>query len=214
MLSGNAGQHKTLLVTSPAVGCGKTSVSVNMAMTFVAEGKRVLFIDTNFRRPTSSVLFGRAETAAASQEHPDFGLSNYLMGQCEYNNVIRPSDIEGLDVIDSGPMLSTPSEQLASIRMTDLLTKGKDQYDYVVIDGPPMLVSDAKAMAAMADGTIVVFNATMTRRGEAQRTLRELNRVNANVIGTVLVGTKSIKGGYFNEMYKSYQQYQEIPAKV
>jgi len=94
--------------------------------------------------------------------------------------------------------------------MTKLLEKSRELYDSVVIDGPPLLISDAKILAAQADGTIVVFNAGATRRGAAQRTLRELRDINANLIGGVLVGVRSMKGGYFQEVYRSYQAYQQI----
>lgn len=209
-LSGSGESHKTLLVTSGRAGDGKTSVAVNLSATLVAEDKKILFIDTNFRRPSTATLFPRTEADGSVAEHVDFGLSNYLMGQCEYDDVVRTSGIEGFDIIDSGPLPSNPAEILGSANMTKLLEKSRELYDSVVIDGPPLLISDAKILAAQADGTIVVFNAGATRRGAAQRTLRELRDINANLIGGVLVGVRSMKGGYFQEVYRSYQAYQQI----
>lgn len=209
-LSGSGESHKTLLVTSGRAGDGKTSVAVNLSATLVAEDKKILFIDTNFRRPSTATLFPRTEADGSVAEHVDFGLSNYLMGQCEYDDVVRTSGIEGFDIIDSGPLPSNPAEILGSANMTKLLEKSRELYDSVVIDGPPLLISDAKILAAQADGTIVVFNAAATRRGAAQRTLRELRDINANLIGGVLVGVRSMKGGYFQEVYRSYQAYQQI----
>jgi capsular exopolysaccharide synthesis family protein len=203
-LSGSGESHKTLLVTSGRAGDGKTSVAVNMSATFIAEDKKVLFIDANFRRPSTATLFPRTEADGSVAEHVDFGLSNYLMGQCEYNDIARTSGIEGFDIIDSGPLPSNPAEILGSANMTKLLQQSRELYDYVVIDGPPLLISDAKILASAADGTIVVFNA------EAQRTLRELRDINANLIGSILVGVRSMKGGYFQEVYRSYQAYQQI----
>lgn len=209
-LSGSGGSHKTLLITSGRAGDGKTSVAVNLSATLVAEDKKILFIDTNFRRPSTATLFPRTEADGSVAEHVDFGLSNYLMGQCEYDDVVRTSGIEGFDIIDSGPLPSNPAEILGSANMTKLLEKSRELYDSVVIDGPPLLLTDAKILAAQADGTIVVFNAGATRRGAAQRTLRELRDINANLIGGVLVGVRSMKGGYFQEVYRSYQAYQQI----
>ena len=209
-LSGSGESQKMLLVTSGKAGDGKTSVAVNMTATLIAEDKKVLFIDANFRRPSTAMLFPRTEADGAVAEHVDFGLSNYLMGQCEYDDVVRPSGIEGLDIIDSGPLPSNPAEILGSANMTKLLEKSRELYDYVVIDGPPLLISDAKILAAQADSTIIVFNTAMTRRGAAQRILRELRNINANVIGSVLVGVRTMKGGYFQEVYRSYQAYQQI----
>jgi succinoglycan biosynthesis transport protein ExoP len=209
-LSGSGESQKALLVTSGRAGDGKTSVAVNMTATFIAEDKKVLFIDANFRRPSTATLFPRTEADGAVAEHVDFGLSNYLMGQCEYDDVVRPGGIEGLDIIDSGPLPSNPAEILGSANMSKLLEKSRQLYDYVVIDGPPLLVSDAKILAIQVDGTIVVFNAAITRRGAAQRILRELRNINANIIGSVLLGVRSMKGGYFHEVYRSYQAYQQI----
>lgn len=206
-------EHKSLLVTSPAAGDGKTSVAVNLASTMIAENKKVLLIDTNFRRPSTSALFPRTGEDGAMIEHPDFGLSNFLLGQCtDEKQIIRPTGITGLYLIDSGPLPANPAELLDSSRMKQLLATCNQQFDQVIIDGPPLLVSDAKALASAVDGTIVVFNTATTHRGAAQRVLRELEQVNANTVGSVLMGIKTRKGGYFQEVYRSYQEYQRVPV--
>lgn len=210
-LSGSGEGKKTILVTSGNAGEGKTSVAINMTATLIAEGHRVLYVDTNFRKPVGPTLCPKRETKDTI-EHVDFGLSNYLMGQCDIGRVIRAGNIEGLDVIDSGPLPLNPSNLLASNKMGDLLEDTAQMYDYVIIDGPPLLVSEAKILASQADGTILVFNATSTRRGAAQRALRELKSTNAHIIGTVLLGVRSMKGGYFHEVYRSYQEYQRVPV--
>lgn len=214
-LSGPAGSdHKVLLVTSPAAGDGKTSVAVNLASTMLYENKRILLVDTNLRRPSTAHLFPRTETNGAVSEHPDFGLSNYLMGQCpEEKDIIRFSGIEGLDIVDSGPLPANPAELLDNPRMHQLMERCKQVYDYVILDGPALLVTDAKVLATNADGTLVVFSAAETHRGTAQRILRELQHVHANTLGTVLMGVKSRKGGYFREAYRSYQNYQRVQIK-
>jgi succinoglycan biosynthesis transport protein ExoP len=208
-----ATEHKTLLVTSPSAGDGKTSVAVNLAATTVHENKRVLLIDANFRRPSSGLLFPRTEVDGSVSEHADSGLSNYLMGQCaDEKEIIRSSGIEGLDIIDSGPLPANPAELVGHPRMTQLLERTKQLYDYVIIDGPALVVSDGKVLASHVDGTLVVFNADTTHRGMAQRVLRELQNVHANTVGTVLMGVKIRKGGYFREVYRSYQEYQRVPV--
>ncbi len=209
-LSGEPGRpHKTLLITSPAAGDGKTTLAVNMAGSMLNEDKRILVIDANFRRPMSSRVFPRSEENGTPAQQSDYGLSNYLMGQCsDEKEIIRPGDIPGLFVIDGGPLPAHPAELLSSDRMQALLERCKDEFDYVIIDGPAMVVSDARTLAGQADGTIVVFNAETTHRGAAIRILRELKHVNANTIGTVLMGVRSRKGGYFREVYRSYHNYQ------
>jgi len=204
-----AGALKALLVSSGAAGDGKTSVAVNLATTFVAENKKVLLIDANFRRPTVQTIFPKPEAGHEEAEH--FGLSSLLMGQCGYQDVIRPSGIEGLSLIDSGSLPFNPTELLSSTLMEELIKEQRKSYDYVIIDGPPVLVvSDAKVLARFVDGTVLVFNAGATRRGAAQRTIRELKEVNATIVGCVLLAVKAMKGGYFREQFKSYREYQKL----
>jgi len=208
-LSGPSESFKTLLISSGSARDGKTSMAVNLATTFVATDKKVLLIDANFRQPNLRSLFPK-ERAKDSAEHFDFGLSSVLMHQCTTAEAVRPSGIEGLDITDCGPLPANPAELLGSTRMEELLAKQRKDYDYIIIDGPPvLLVSDAKVLAGLVDATLLVFNAAATSRGAAQRTIRELKQVNARIVGCVLFAARAIKGGYFNEQFKSYRKYQK-----
>ena len=208
-LSGPPDSFKTLLVSSGMAQDGKTSMAVNLATTFVATDKKVLLIDANFRQPNLHSLFPK-EQAKDSAEHFDFGLSSVLMHQCTPAEAVRPSGIEGLDLIECGPLPANPAELLGSARMEELLARQRKNYDYIIIDGPPvLLVSDAKVLAGLVDATLLVFNAAATSRGAAQRTIRELKDVNARIVGCVLFAARSIKGGYFQEQFKSYRKYQK-----
>lgn len=209
-LSVSAESMKTLLVTSGAAGDGKTSTAANLATTFVAAGQKVLLIDGNFRQPKLQTLFPKLQSGNTGAASFNFGLSSILMNQCAPDEAIRSSEIEGLDIIDSGPIPANPAELLASLRMEELLKDQRKKYDHIIIDGPPvLLVSDATVLAGLADATLVVFNADATSRGAAQRTVRELNNVNANIVGCVLFAARAIKGGYFHEQYKSFKKYQK-----
>ncbi len=211
-LSGTGESVKVLLVTSGSPGDGKTSVAVNLATAFVAEDKKVLLIDANFRQPTSERLFPKGQTGDLDEGglSVGFGLSGLLVGQCGTQEAIRSSGIEGLDIIDAGLLPPNPAELLGSVRMDELLKEQRNNYDYVIIDSPPvLLISDAKVLAKLADATVLVFNALATRRGAAQRTIREMQNVDANVVGCVLLGAPVLKGGYFQEQFKSYTRYQE-----
>jgi succinoglycan biosynthesis transport protein ExoP len=208
-LSGPPESFKTLLVSSGMARDGKTSMAVNLATTFVATDKKVLLIDANFRQPNLHSLFPKVETEV-SAERFDFGLSSVLMHQCTSSEAVRPSGIEGLDIIECGPLPANPAELLSNARMEELLAKQRTNYDYIIIDGPPvLLVSDAKVLAGLVDATLLVFNAAATSRGAAQRTIRELREVNARIVGCVLFAARSIKGGYFQEQFKSYRKYQK-----
>jgi capsular exopolysaccharide synthesis family protein len=203
--------QKIILVTSGNAGEGRTTAAANMASTFAAEGNKVLLIDANFRRPCIDKIFLNGHDEGVEQN--ERGLSGYLIGKREIQNIIRHTDLEGTDVIDSGVLPRNPAEMLGGQRMRELLEYGKKNYDRIIIDGPPMLVSDAKALAARADGTVIVFNTAITRRGTAQRIVRELKEINTNVLGAILIGVRVLKGGYYHEMMESYHDYQDSHSK-
>jgi capsular exopolysaccharide synthesis family protein len=211
-LSNQAQSSKTLLISSGMAGDGKTSVAVNLATAFIADNKKVLVIDANFRWPNLHTIFPMqlAEQQAEQPQQTRAGLSDCLTGRCSYQQAIRPTGIEGLDIIDAGPLPDNPGELLGSAQMQELTKQQRQNYDYVIIDGPPLLlISDTKMLARFVDGTILVFNAGTTRRGAAIRTIRELGQVNATIVGCVLFAVKALKGGYFAEQFRLYQKYQE-----
>jgi Mrp family chromosome partitioning ATPase len=95
--------------------------------------------------------------------------------------------------------------------MEQLIKDRRKNYDYIIVDGPPvLLVSDAKVLAKIVDGTVLVVNAGTTRRGAAQRTIRELQAIDAKIVGCVLFAARALKGGYFHEQFRSYQKYQKL----
>ncbi len=215
-LSDSAESAKVLLVCSGAPAEGTTSVAVNLATAFVAENRKVLLIDANFWRPSLHKIFPKTQSQqqepseTADTGESEFGLSTLLTGLCGYREVIRTSGTPGFDIIDSGLLPSNPAELLGSPQMEQLIKHQRQNYDYVLVDGPPaLLVSEAKMLARLADATVLVFNAASTRRGAAIRTIRELKEVNTFIVGCVLFAVKSMKGGYFQEIFESYQKYQK-----
>ncbi|MFA5240557.1 MAG: polysaccharide biosynthesis tyrosine autokinase, partial [Phycisphaerae bacterium] len=199
--------QRVILITSGNAGEGRTTVAANTAAIFAAEGRKVLLIDANFRRPCLDKIFPKVHPGAA--EEKDRGLSGYLIGNYSIEEVIRSSDMADTDVIDSGILPKNPAELLGGQKMRELLDFVKQHYDRVIIDGPPMLLSDAKALASLADGTVLVFNTAITRRGTAQRIVRELKEINTDILGSILIGVRVLKGGYYSELFESYRQYQE-----
>jgi polysaccharide biosynthesis transport protein len=215
---------KSILITSAFAGDGKTSVAVNLATSFAAQGRKVLLIDANFWRPKLNTIFqnpnssktpaakhpaGSDESGEAS-EFGELGLSTVLTGLCGYHEVIRPSGIPNCDVVDSGLLAPNAAELLGSMQMEQFIKHQCETYDYVIIDGPPaLLVGDVKLLARLVDGTILVCNAASTTRGAAIRMITELSYVNANVLGCVLFAVRVIKGGYFKGQFRAYQDYQK-----
>ncbi|MBN1787651.1 MAG: polysaccharide biosynthesis tyrosine autokinase [Sedimentisphaerales bacterium] len=207
-LSANIDAQRVIFVTSGNAGEGRTTVATNIATTFAAEGKKILLIDANFRRPSLYKAYPNPEGPSDVVKRDDKGLSTYLVGDYTIAEIIRPTGFDGTDVIDSGTLPANPAELLGSQAMTELIQYVKGRYDRVIIDGPPILVSDAKAIASQADGTVLVFNAAITRRGAARRIVRELKEINTNILGAVLIGVRVLKGGYFRELFDSYKDYQ------
>ncbi len=204
-----AESQRVIFITSGNAGEGRTTVAVNTAAVFAAEGSRVLLIDANFRRPCLDKIFPNSNGSHSELENKDKGLSGYLTGNYSIEEIIRPTGLSDTDVIDGGTLPKNPAELLGGRRMHELLDYAKQHYDRVIIDGPPMLVSDAKAIASLADGTVVVFNTAITKRGTAQRIVRELKEINPNVLGAILIGVRLLKGGYFGELFESYREYQD-----
>jgi capsular exopolysaccharide synthesis family protein len=211
-VSAQADSQKVIFVASGNAEEGRTTVAANMVTTFASGDKRVLFIDANFRRPTSYKIFPASNESGEIDMNND-GLNGYLTGLHPIEQTIRLTGLEGIDVIDSGTLPEHPAELLGGSKMTKLIEYARGHYDRVIIDGPPMLVSDAKALAAQADGTVLVFNAAITRRGAAKRIVRELKENDTNILGAVLIGVRLLKGGYFHELFESYKEYQ-VAQKV
>ena len=219
---------KSLLVTSPSAGEGKTSVAVNLAASLAAQGAKILIIDANFWKPKLSSLFPNpnhqlpsvnkqangSEENGEAVEYVELGLSTVLAGLCGYHEVIRPTgatNCSSCDFVDSGILSPNPAALLGSQQMAQFIKHQTEKYDYVIIDGPPaLIVGDVKLLARIVDGTILVFNASSTQRGTAERVISELRQVNANILGCVLFGVHSFKGGYFKEQFKAYQEYQKV----
>ncbi|MCK5271247.1 MAG: polysaccharide biosynthesis tyrosine autokinase [Sedimentisphaerales bacterium] len=193
-------EFKTILITGSSADCGKTTTAVNLSIALAAEGRHVLLVDANFRRPAFNRLF--------PAEGPGRGLSNILVGQATVADAIRPSGIEGLELIDSGPLPPNPADLLNSKRMCDFLESRKQHYDFVILDGPPsLLVADANIIAGQVDGIIAVINAEHATRGMAQRMIRELKGCRMRRFGVVLNAVRSRKGGYFEKASQSYYDY-------
>jgi len=203
---------KVIFMSSCGAGEGKTAVAINLATVLAGEDRKVLLVDANFWRSMLHRAFsnGGLDSPVDKNAKSRFGLANLLSGGATAEQVIRPSGIDRLDIIEAGPAPANPAVLLGSDNMTKLISEYRRYYDYIIIDGPPiLLVSGAKTIAGCADGTILVFNADMTRRGAAQRAVRELRAIDASIIGCVLLGARVLKGGYFHEQYRSYQKYQQ-----
>ncbi len=177
-------------VTSPGPGEGKSTATVNLAVTLAQGGSRVLLIDADLRRPLVHRAFGLVDQP---------GLTDVLIQRASLPEAVRPEVMPKLDVLPSGPTPPNPSELLGSEAMQRLIADARREYEYIVIDTPPTLpVTDAAVVASAADATILVFRSGDTEEAAAQRAYAQLRRVHARIAGAVLNGVHRRNDQYYS----------------
>lgn len=185
---------RSLLITSPTPGDGKTTTAANLALALALSGERVIVVDADLRRADLAEMFGLERAV---------GLTSLVLGTATLDEALQPSR-ENLQVLASGPIPPNPSEILSSQlfhRILDDLTK---RADIVILDAPPVLpVTDAVALAAQVDGAVVVTRYGATLRHAALEARRRLDAVGAVSVGYVLnaVPASESRGYYADYRY-------------
>ena len=176
--STNEGVPPNLLITSARPSEGKSTTAMALAQNFARLGLRTLLIDSDLRNPSLHKALGR---------HNSSGLSNLLTGSQGLAEVVQATDNPNLSFIACGPLPPNPAELLAGNRAKQLIQQVGEQFDQVIIDGPPVMgLADAPLLASVAAGTVVVIAAGSTRRGLARAALKRLHLSHARVLGAVL----------------------------
>ncbi|MGC5010258.1 polysaccharide biosynthesis tyrosine autokinase [Streptosporangium sp. DT93] len=171
-------QPRSLVVTSCLPSEGKSSTSVNLAITLAQAGWRIVLVDGDLRRPTIPRYLGIEGTT---------GLTDVLIDRARLKEVIQVWGEPGMSVLPSGQIPPNPSELLGSGGMREVLAQLTETYDMVIIDAPPLLpVTDAATLSALCDGTLLVSRHGKTRREHMVRAAALLASINARVVGTVL----------------------------
>jgi len=191
--SSSDNEIRSLVFTSGSPGEGKSTVAANTAVVFAQEGKRVLLIDADMRKPTVHYTFHMTNTT---------GLSNLLTRKAALHEVVKVSDQENLNIITCGPIPPNPSELLGSRTMDSLLIEMLRDFDVVIFDAPPVLaVTDAQIMANKADGTVLVLNTRKTEKDSLEKSKELLTKSNANVIGVVMNNYTYDTDAYYYQYY-------------
>lgn len=201
---------RTVLVTSPGPGEGKTTTAVNLAASLTQlAGMRVALCECDLRRPTLAGVFEISEAV---------GLSDYLVGERSVagevteSQVVFRTAVEGLEIIPAGRPTPNPSELLASARLREYLGRLRERHDLVVIDSPAVLaVTDAAVIARYADAVVLVVRAGATHRDAALRARRQLEAVGARLAGFVLTDTPP-DGQEYAYSYQAYTQVRRAGA--
>ncbi|HWQ31392.1 MAG TPA: polysaccharide biosynthesis tyrosine autokinase [Blastocatellia bacterium] len=192
MLSTAGGPPKITLVTSSQPGEGKSTTAVNMGISMAQLGGLVLIIDADLRRPTVHKILKRDRTR---------GLSTWLSGSVELDELIQPLEIPNLWFLPCGSIPPNPAELLSSMRMREMLKTLSQRFDHIIIDSPPVInVSDAVILSTLADGVILIIHAGKSKRSIVQRARRELSNVGARVFGVVL-NRVDLKGEGYDDYY-------------
>lgn len=195
----------TCLIASAMRGDGKTSLACNLALNLVQTNRSVLLIDICPRDPSVELYFGF---------EPSLGLAELLAGDISAHSAARATRFANLRVMGPGLHAEGLSGQLASREMMKFLEQAEEDYDHVIIDSPPaLLMSDAKLLAPVVDGVIMVVGVETTTLGMARRCLRELDQANANLLGVVLNGIRPTRGGYLKSNLDLFHGYRDRRAK-
>ncbi|WP_085990879.1 CpsD/CapB family tyrosine-protein kinase [Oceanobacillus senegalensis] len=184
---------QAVLVTSASPEEGKSMTAANLAIVYAQQGKKVLLVDADMRKPTMHYTFQLENLQ---------GLSNVLVGDTMVAQAIQASGEENLDVITCGPVPPNPSELLASKRMQELMNDLRQSYDVIIVDSPPVLaVTDAQILSNVCDGTVLVVRSKQTEIEAGQKAIEALRSVNARVLGTILNGRDKKDKNYYYYYY-------------
>ena len=192
---------RSLVVTSAGPGEGKSLVASNLAIALAQADQRVLLIDADMRRPRVHEIF------QTSQEP---GLSNVLTNNATTSEAIRTTTVHGLSLLHSGHVPPNPAELLGSRRYIDFMASLSKDFDWVVIDTPPvMVVTDASIVANQASGVVFVVGADHTNRHAARAAVEQLESANARIVGSVLNKVDLVRNPYHYSAYyrKEYSRY-------
>lgn len=181
---------KSLSITSAGPGAGKSTISANLAVSFANEGKKVLLVDTDMRKPTVHKTF-------RLPNHD--GLTTLLTDKSAVlYNIINRLETENLFVLTSGAIPPNPAELLGSNRMMQLKAELENVFDLVIFDLPPVIaVTDAQIMASKTDGTIFVINKGGADKEMVLKSKELLDKVQANVLGTVFNRVETKNDHYY-----------------
>jgi polysaccharide biosynthesis transport protein len=180
----NGVSPRTILVTSPRPKAGKTTTVANLGISLAEIGRRVLLIDGDLRRPRLGKLFGLQFATGLSDALIDGGA-----GLVSLDSVVRPSSVPGLFVLPGGSEPANISKLLHSTYLDSLVEMARAEYDFVLIDSPPMMgMADARLLSRVADGVILISRAGETSPEQLGEARERLADDGTPVIGTILNG--------------------------
>ena len=185
---------KTISVTSAGPGAGKSTIAANLAVTFAQEGRRVLLVDTDLRKPTVHKTFRISNKA---------GLTSLLTDRdTPIDDITQYNDIDNLSIITSGPIPTNPAELLSSNRFMLIKSELEKLFDLIIFDLPPVIaVTDAQIVYNKTDGTIFVINKDGAEKEMVLKAKELLEKGNANVLGAIFNRVEVKNDHYYYAYY-------------
>lgn len=193
---------KVVAVTSCIPNEGKSSITMNLAISLAEAGKTVLFVDADMRK---SVLTGRYKIKNAK-----WGLSHYLSGQCAMEEAVSVTNIERLYMVVAGPVPPNPSELLENKRFKHFIGEMRKSYEYVIIDCPPLgSVVDALIIGRIVDGVALVIASETISYKFVQKIKKQLEVADCRILGVILNKVNLRNRGYYGKYYGDYYTNEE-----
>ena len=187
---------RVFVVTSSGQQEGKTVTAVNLAITMALSEKRVLLVDADMRKPRIHKIFGIENT---------FGLSNLIGGSPDVGLALKKTAVPNMIVMPAGPVPPNPSELLGSVRLRKFLGLLREKFDVIILDCTPLIaVTDATVLATQVDGVILVIKSGATRRKIIKRGVKQLEDVQAKIIGAVLNQVNVRRSSYYYSSYYAH----------
>lgn len=184
---------KSIVLTSSVPNEGKTTVAYNLAQAIASSGKRTLIVECDMRRRSLADMVG------ARARH---GIYAVLSGQVELDEALVATSHRNLFFLDSEPHIPNPADILSSQRFRKLVAQMESDFDYVVIDTPPVgTFVDAAIIAALADATALVVRERFVKRAELQNAYDQLKKADANVIGVIMNMCEAESSEYYYAYY-------------
>ena len=199
---------RVFLMTSAFAGEGKSTVTLDLCLSLAELGKNVILIDADMRNSMMKLrVLG---------QQPENGLSHYLSGQCQLDDVVCQTDVEQLYAVLAGAVPPNPTELLSSEHMKRLIHFCREHFDYVVIDCPPIgLVVDPAVIAPLCDGTMILVEANQVKYRLAQESVAKMKATGCPILGVILNKVSEKKYGryytkyYGKRYYKAYYAHSE-----
>lgn len=178
---------QVIVVSSPGSREGKSTVCANLGVVLAQADNQVLLLDCNLRKPDLHEVFGLSNSR---------GLVDVLTGRRTVQQIWHKV-LPGLKVVTGGFAPSEPAEHLSSRRFGEFLEQARQEFDYVLMDTPPLgLASDAEILATQSDGLILVLDARRTSKASVRRAMHRLETIGARVLGTVMNNFREDRDGY------------------